>query len=480
MRRASAILLTLVIAALATPVASAATLQTIGSFTDPVYVTSEPNDPDRLLVVEQRGVIELAEDGAVTPYLDIRNLVATGGERGLLSVAPSPDYATSGLIYVYYTSSAGNGDLQIDEFQASGGSASLATRRPVLTIQHDDSATNHNGGQLQFGPDGFLYLATGDGAVSPGSAQDLNSLLGKVLRISPHPAAGAAYTIPGTNPYVGISGSDEIWSNGLRNPWRFSFDRLTGDLVIGDVGQSAWEEIDFEPAPDGGRADNFGWNRCEGFNTIGTSNPCNLAGATAPVFAYPHSGGACAITGGYVVRDQSLGDLYGRYLFADLCTGQVSSVHLALPSATDLRVEPLTASQPSSFGEDSCGRVYLASLGSDTVYRLVGDAPASCAPGGPGPVGPGPPGPTPARCGGETVTRAAAPTGGRLEGTPGNDVIAGSDEADRIRGHGGDDVICGGRGDDVLKGGPGTDQLRGGPGDDRCHSGPGRDHERSC
>jgi glucose/arabinose dehydrogenase len=480
MRRVSAILLTFVIAALTTPVASAATLQTVGSFTDPVYVTSEPNDPDRLLVVEQRGVIELSEDGVVTPYLDIRGLVATGGERGLLSVAPSPDYAISGLIYVYYTSSAGNGDLQIDEFQASGDSVSLATRRPLLTIQHDDSATNHNGGQLQFGPDGFLYLATGDGAVSPASAQDLNSLLGKVLRISPHPAAGAAYTIPGTNPYVGIAGSDEIWSSGLRNPWRFSFDRLTGDLVLGDVGQSAWEEVDFEPAPDGGRADNFGWNRCEGFNTIGTSNPCNLAGATAPAFSYPHSGGACAITGGYVVRDQSLGDLYGRYLFADLCTEQVSSIHLAPASDTDLRVEPLTASQPSSFGEDSCGRVYLASLGSDRVYRLVGDAPASCAPEGPGPVDPGPPDPTPARCGGETVTRAAAPTGGRLEGTAGNDVIAGSDEGDRIRGHGGDDVICGGGGDDVLKGGPGTDQLRGGPGDDHCHSAPGRDHERSC
>ncbi len=487
--------MTLALAVFAAPVAGAATLEEVGSFTDPVYVTSEPNDPDRLLIVEQRGIIQLSEDGIVTPYLDIRDLVATGGERGLLSVAPSPDYATSGLLYVYYTRSdpdpARNGDLQIDEYRAVSGSVSPSTRRPVLTIDHDGTRTNHNGGQLQFGPDGFLYMATGDGAANPSLAQDMGNLLGKVLRIWPHPAPGVDYTIPSTNPFHGeTQGADEIWSYGLRNPWRFSFDRLTGDLVIGDVGAGAWEEIDFEPAPDGGRADNFGWPRCEGFDILGTSSPCDVPGATSPVYAYPHSGNACAITGGYVVRDPSLTDLYGRYLFADLCTGQLSSAQLALPAVTDVRAEPITAAQPSSFGEDSCGGVYLASLGADLVYHLVGDGPAECVPAFPGPGDPPPdPDPAPATCGGKAATRVAATGGGRLSGTAGKDVIVGSEEADRILGHGGADLICGGGGPDTLKGGGGADalrggaradELRGGGGDDRCKGGPGRDEVRSC
>jgi glucose/arabinose dehydrogenase len=492
MRRTAAITLFLALASIAAPARAAVTLQTVGSFTDPVYVTSEPNDSGRLLVVEQRGVSELAENGVVTPYLDIHDSVATGGERGLLSVALSPDYATSGLLYVYYTRSdpdpALNGDLQIDEYRASSGAVSPASRRPVLTIDHVNEATNHNGGQLQFGPDGFLYLATGDGAVNPSSAQSLDSLLGKVLRIRPYAAAGAPYTVPANNPFVGVAGADEIWSYGLRNPWRFSFDRLTGDLVIADVGSSAWEEIDYEPAPNGGRGDNFGWPRCEGMFVINTSNPCDVAGATPPVYQYPH-GGTCAITGGYVVRDESLGDLYGRYLFADLCNGAVSSIRLGLPAATDVRGESLTALQPSSFGEDSCGRIYLAALGSDRVYRFVGDSRASCPPGQPGPVNPGGSNPAPTTCAGETVTRAALPTGGRVVGTAARDVIAGSDRKDRIAGRGGGDVICagdgndavnGGGGGDDLRGGAGADELNGGGGGDRCKGGPGRDRLSSC
>jgi glucose/arabinose dehydrogenase len=485
------LLLLLTTAAFAAPVARAAvTLDPVGSFNQPVFVTSEPNDPDRLLVVQQAGMIELSDDGVVTPYLDLTGLVATGGERGLLSVAPAPDYATTGLLYVYYTRS--DGDLQIDEFRASGGSVSLATRRPLLTIEHSRFA-NHNGGQLQFGPDGYLYIGTGDGggAGDPlASGQNIETLLGKLLRIDPATGGTTPYSIPDSNPFVGGAGADEVWSLGLRNPWRFSFDRLTGDLVVGDVGQNAWEEVDFAPAPDGGSGDNFGWSHCEGSHAYPATDPptpCAASGATLPVFEYPHSGDACSITGGYVVRDPSLGDLYGRYLFADLCTGVVSSIRLGLPLASDLRAEPaLAVNAPSSFGEDACARVYLSALGTGTVYRLVGDTAAVCPTATPGPGEPAPS--PPASCGGEPVTRAAL-AGGRLRGTADDDVIAGSDARDRIRGGGGDDVICGldgadtlrgNAGHDVLRAGPARDHLRGGPGRDRCRGGLGNDRTRSC
>ena len=461
--------------------ARAATLERIGSFADPTFVISEPNDPDRLLVVGQSGRIELVEDGVVTPYLDLTGLVSTNfTERGLLSVAPAPDYASSGLLYVYYTRS--DGDLQIDEFRASTGSASLATRRPLLTIDHP--IPNHNGGQLQFGPDGYLYIGTGDGGGGgdpAGNAQDLNTLLGKLLRINPRAAGGAPYSIPPGNPYAGpTAGLDEIWSYGLRNPWRFSFDRLTGDLVIGDVGQNDWEEVDYARAPAAGRGANFGWNRCEGFNVFPptpTPTACPAgAGLTAPVLQYGHTGGACSITGGYVVRDPSVTDLYGRYLFADVCNDRVSSVRLGLPAATDLRPESITAPGPASFGEDACGRVYLASQGADAVYRVVGAQPAACRPATPGP-GEAPP-PIPVRCGGEDVTRAS-PNGGRFVGSPGDDVIIASAERDRILGRGGDDVICALAGKDVLRGGSGKNELRGGRGDDRCAASR-KDRTKSC
>ncbi len=507
-------LLGLVIAAVApaAPDASAATLQPVGSFSSPIFVTSEPGNPNRLLVVEKGGVIQASENGVVSPYLDIHAMVSTNGERGLLSVALSPDYAATGLLYVFYTATDGN--LQIDEYTAASGSVSVATRRPVLTIPRDPCCSNHNGGQLQFGPDRLLYIATGDGGTGGANAANLNSMQGKILRIDPRQAATGPYTVPGTNPYVGAAGLDEIWSAGLRNPWRFSFDRLNGDLTIADVGQTRWEEVNYEPAPNGGRADDFGWNRCEAQFLPGTSTLCTASGVTAPVYSYEHSGGTCAITGGYVVRDPSLGDLYGRYLFADLCTGQVSSVQLGLPAASGARAEPFTVSQPSSFGEDSCGRVYLASLGTGTVYRFAGATPATCPPVDPGPVDPGPvdPGPTdpgpadpgpvdpgpadptpadpePPTCRGELVTRAALPTGRRLVGTAARDVIAGSDAADRIIGHGGGDIVCAGGGDDVVRGGGGADELhggvgddelRGGDGDDTCRGGLGEDELESC
>ena len=243
-----------------------------------------------------------------TPFLDLRDQVTSGGEQGLLSIAFAPDYADSGLFYVYYTD---NDERQrvVEYRRASADRADPGSARLVLRM--DDSESNHNGGQLQFGPDGLLYIGTGDGGGggdqhgSRGNAQDLGSLLGKILRIDPRASSGRAYSVPGTNPFVGRSGArGEIYAYGLRNPWRFSFDRRKGDLVIGDVGQNAYEEIDFVKRGKG-RGANFGWRPFEGRSRYapGESAP----GAVAPVIVRSHEDGNCSITGGVVVRDRSVG-----------------------------------------------------------------------------------------------------------------------------------------------------------------------------
>jgi hypothetical protein len=449
---------------------AATSLRPIGTFDHPVYVTSL-TDPDKLLVVEQEGRIEFVRDGVATTFLDISAAVAYGGERGLLSVAPAPDFGSSGHFYVYYTA-AGSGDLQIDRYTASGDAASAATRKPVLTIAHSEFA-NHNGGQLQFGPDGYLYLATGDGGSGGdphGNAQNLNSLLGKVLRIDPQQSQGRPYSIPPSNPFAGATpGLDEIWSYGLRNPWRFSFDLLNGDLLIGDVGQSAREEVNYSPhSAGGGRGVNFGWNCREGLIAY-NPNCAGLSGFTNPILDYDHSRGGCAIAGGYVVRDRTLTSLYGRYLYSDECAGEIRSLIPSLPGATDDRSENLSVPNASSFGEDSCGRVYVASLSTGVVSQFIDGAPQVCT----GPVVGA------AECAGRAATRL--PTAdGRIFGSPGPDVIVGDERVNRIRGRGGHDVICGLGGADRIRGGHGRDRLRGGRGADRCHGGPGKDRERSC
>ena len=330
--------------------------------------------------------------------------------------------AGAGLLrrHIASTSStpAADGDLTVDEFTAAGDAADIATRRPLLRIEHSTYG-NHNGGQLAFGPDGYLYIGTGDGGSGGDpfqSGQTTSSLLGKVLRIDPTPGA-TPYAIPAGNPFAdGRLGAPEVWSYGLRNPWRFSFDRSTGALLIGDVGQGSREEIDYAAQPAAGAGLNFGWNCREG--GIAYSAPGALctgaSGFTDPIFDYGHSGGNCSITGGYVVRDTSLGDLYGRYLYADVCVGQVRSL-IPGPTASGDRSEGLTVSSPSSFGEDSCGRVYVTSLGNDVVSRFTGATPIDCSnvPPPPG-TQPPPPGtdpptddPAPPRCGGEPATRVA-------------------------------------------------------------------------
>jgi hypothetical protein len=468
-----ALLISCLVAACAPGSAGAAALQPIGTFTAPVYVTSLP-DPDRLLVVEQGGRIELWRDGVTSTFLDIQDRVVSGNEQGLLSVAVAPDYASSGHIYVYYTRT-GDGALQIDEYTASGTAVPESSRRALLTIPHPTYA-NHNGGQLQFGPDGYLYIGTGDGGGGGDpfeNAQSLDSLLGKVLRIDPHPSGGAAYSIPPGNPYAGATpGLDEIWSFGLRNPWRFSFDAVTGDLLIGDVGQSAWEEVDFSPRTSGGgRGLNFGWDCREGRHVYEPTG-CPSSGFTDPILEYPNPGTGAAVAGGYVVRDPSVADLYGRYVYADTYAGQIRSLVPALPDAQGDRAEGLHVDFVSSFGQDTCRRVYVASL-SGPVSRLAGSSPADCSAVSP------PPGTTKRTCAGRDATRVPG-ADGSVVGTPADDVIVGDKGANRIRAKGGDDLICGLSGADRLRGGPGRDILRGGPGKDTCRGGPGKDRLRSC
>jgi hypothetical protein len=393
--------------ALAPGSARGAALKEVGSFEAPIYVTSDPDDSGRLLVAERQGLIVESEGQEQTVWADLQDLVlCCEGERGLLSIVPAPDFHESDLIYVAYTGEAAAGgdpgDVHLDALHHGAGAL---IREQILTVPHS-TETNHNSGQLQFGPDGYLYMTVGDGGGGDdpfNSGQNLDTLLGKMLRIEPHPGATPAYTSPRNNPFAESEARDEIWAYGLRNAWRFSFDRATGDLIIADVGQDAREEIDFAPAPDRGAGANYGWDCREGLiaHTVDASPACEGAsGFTEPVFDYPHAGpeeqGAaygCSIIGGYVVRDPDVPSLDGRYLYGDFCTGDVRSIDLSAadPGATD-RAEPgLTVPLRSmfSFGEDSRGRVYVMS-GDGTVFYIVESAETGVPGGAPQAAAPAP------------------------------------------------------------------------------------------
>ena len=365
----------LALAALAVPArAAAVALQPVGTFAAPIYVTSPPGDP-RLFVVERAGTIRVVKNGSTlaTPFLDIHALTTVDGERGLLSMAFDPNYAANGRFYVFYTGDGTNsggalGEGHVDEFHVSSNPdlADPLSRRPVLTISRPSAAAaNHNGGQLQFGKDGYLYVSVGDGGTGGSTAHNLGLLNGKLLRIDPHGAAPGAYKIPSTNPFAGSPGArGEIWSDGLRNPWRFSFDHLDGSLLIGDVGESTREEVDYSPPGAGaGRGADFGWNCREGL----IAGPGGCGGSfTNPIFDYPHSnpGGGqaygCAITGGFVYRGTDIPGLDGRYLYADLCTADLRSMQPGLPFAAGDRGEVAIGAQPVSFGEDGRCELYVA------------------------------------------------------------------------------------------------------------------------
>ena len=345
-------------------------LRRVGTFSSPTYVTAPRGDRSRLFVVEQAGRIRVVRRGRKlgTPFLDIRGQVASGGERGLLSMAFPRDYASSGRFYVYFTDTTG--DIRIREYRRSGNPnrAASGSGRDVLRIGHREFA-NHNGGQLQFGPDGMLYAGTGDGGGGGdprGNGQRLDTLLGKLLRIDPRARGGRPYGVPSGNPFRGRSGArSEIWAYGLRNPWRFSFDRRTGALAIADVGQSEQEEVDF--APRRGRGANYGWNVFEGRSRYSGGT---LRRHHRPALVQSHSDGWCSITGGYVVRDRALRGLYGRYVYGDVCRSQIRSVKLRRRSGRRDRATGLRVRQLVSFGEDARGRVYAVSL-NGPVYRLA-------------------------------------------------------------------------------------------------------------
>jgi glucose/arabinose dehydrogenase len=353
-------------------------LKKVGEFDHPVYVSGAPGFPKLLFVVEQPGRVEVLSDGhrLPRPFLDLRASVGyDGGERGLLSIAFPPDYRQSGSFYVYYNDSAGN--IRIDEFKRREATrAAPGSRRQVIAIPHPVNA-NHNGGQMQF-LDDLLYFGTGDGGSGgdpPNNAQNKEVLLGKLLRIDPRPASGQPYSVPASNPFVGRPGRDEIYSYGLRNPFRFSFDTVSARqprIAIGDVGQNRFEELDYATVAAASGA-NFGWDAFEGFSPYrdensGTADP---GGTTKPIFAYPHSrAGSCSIIGGYVVRDRSLRSLYKRYVYADLCEGQLRSLVPHLRRAGGDRKLGLAVESPTSFGEDDAHRLYVSSL-AGPVYRLV-------------------------------------------------------------------------------------------------------------
>jgi len=351
-------------------------LKRIGNFDEPVYVTGAPGFPQLLFVVEQPGrVIVLSGGRKRGAFLDLSPQVGYGGEQGLLSIAFPPDYQQSKRFYVYYTDKAGN--IRVDEFKRrSATRAAAGSQRRVIEIPHPVNS-NHNGGQLQF-LGNLLYFGTGDGGAGgdpPNNAQNRDVLLGKLLRIDPRPAGGRPYSVPPSNPFVGEPGRDEIYSYGLRNPFRFSFDTVTADqprIAIGDVGQNEFEEIDYTSV---GRAAgaNFGWDAFEGTSRYddesgGTPDP---GGTVKPILAFPHSrGGSCSVTGGYVVRDQSLRSLYKRYVYADFCEGQLRSLVPHLRRASSDRKLGISVPSPSSFGEDTRGRLYVASL-EGPVFRFV-------------------------------------------------------------------------------------------------------------
>jgi glucose/arabinose dehydrogenase len=342
--------------------------QVASGLAQPVQITHAADGSDRLFVLERTGVIRILRNGVIdaTPFLDISGLVnSSGPEQGLLGLAFPPDYSNRGHFYLYYTDHAGVGDSVLARYRLSADPdvADPASAETLLRLAQP--FTNHNGGQLAFGPDGYLYLGLGDGGSGGdplGNAQNPASLLGKLLRIDVE-AGVAPYAIPADNPF-----GNEIWATGLRNPWRFSFDRLTGDLYIGDVGQNAFEEVNFQPAAGPG-GQNYGWVRMEGMHCY-TGLGCDQAGLTLPVAEYSHADGNCSITGGHVYRGAQYPSLQGIYLYGDFCSGQLWGLRQGVAGWENQHLLN-SGLNLSTFGEDESGNLYVADYGSGNLYRIV-------------------------------------------------------------------------------------------------------------
>jgi glucose/arabinose dehydrogenase len=342
-------------------------------------MTAANDGSGRLFIVEQRGRITIMNKGILSdPFLNIEDRVMSsadggGNEEGLLGLAFPPGFSEKGYFYVYYTMLSGDNLVARFSLGDNPNSADPASEEQILVLPHP-TYTNHNGGQLNFGPDGYLYISTGDGGGGgdpQGNAQDPSSLNGKILRIDVEnePPDGAKYAIPGDNPFIGDAAyRPEIWALGLRNPWRFSFDRLTGDLTIADVGQNSLEEINFQSADSPG-GENYGWNIFEGDQCY-SGGTCDPTGMTMPIHTYPNTSPECSVTGGYVYRGSEYPDLQGLYIFGDFCSGKIWELQKnndawedALLADTNLLI--------STFGEDEAGTLYAADMVSGVLYKIV-------------------------------------------------------------------------------------------------------------
>ncbi len=367
-----------------------------GGLSSPVAITHAGDGSGRLFVVEQAGRIQIVKNGVLQTgsFLDIQNQVLFNGEQGLLGLAFPPGYAGKGYFYVYYTNKDGDNEVARFHLTGSPDQADPGSEERILLLNHP-SYSNHNGGQLAFGSDGYLYIGTGDGGGGGDpqhNAQNLGALLGKILRIDvefsqPNPVAGPykiyiplalanrgrpPYLIPVSNPYANTPGArGEIWAFGARNPWRFSFDRQTSDLYIADVGQDQYEEVDFQPASSLG-GENYGWNIMEGMHCYGASS-CNQAGLVLPVLEYAHGPGesnGCSITGGYVYRGPGNPGMQGFYFYGDYCSGRIWA---GIRDGGTWQSHELldTAHSISTFGEDQDGNLYLADRGAGVIYQIT-------------------------------------------------------------------------------------------------------------
>lgn len=338
----------------------------------PLYLTAPPGDTERLFIVEKGGAIRIVRGGTLlpTPFLDLTGLVSTDSERGFLGLAFDPAYASNGRFAAHYTDLSGN--TRISLFQVSSDPDLADPTSEAIVFTAEQPFPNHKGGQILFGPDGLLYIGLGDGGSGGdpgGRGQSLIEPLGSILRIDV--SAGAAYVVPSDNPFVGQADAlPEIWSYGLRNPWRFSFDRTTGDLYLSDVGESQWEEVNVAPAAEGaGKGVNYGWNRMEGRHCY-QSEFCDQAGLALPVFEYNHDQG-CSITGGYVYRGAAIPELQGHYFYADFCQGWVRSFRYQGGQVMNEADWPTLRPGGTipSFGEDAAGELYV--VGAGRVLKIV-------------------------------------------------------------------------------------------------------------
>jgi glucose/arabinose dehydrogenase len=407
-------------------VSTIAATRVASGLNQPVFTGAPPGDPGRLFVVEKTGLIKVLDlnTGQVlaTPFLDVSGQILTDGERGLLGLAFDPNYASNGLFYIYLINTSGNTEIRSYHVSANPNVADAASATPIITIPQP-AASNHKGGWLGFGPDGYLYAALGDGGGGGDTfhtGQNINDLLANILRLDVHGDAFPGdptknYAIPADNPFVGTAGADEIFAFGLRNPWRDSFDRALGTFYIADVGQDHWEEIDI-----GQNGANYGWNTFEGPGFFPGGDPLTGGPAVAPIYAYDHTVGH-SITGGYVYRGEGEA-LQGQYFFADFVQNKVFTLHfngsswVATERTSQIVPDIGVVNNPSSFGEDARGNLYLVDFDGE-IYKL----------------------------------------------TP---MVASADQADILRGLGGNDMLFGGSGNDTLEGGPGADTLIGGPGVD--------------